>query len=548
MSTGGIITISPSLSFVDTLAERMLTEYADVDPLTFSRLLILLPNRRACRALQEAFLRQTKGRPLLLPSMQPLGDLDEDALFFASKAVLDLPPAIPSLRRRLLLARLIFQGKFAGLGSVKTLDQAMRLAVDLARLLDEVQREQLDFEALQTLAPEEYAEHWQQILQFLKIVTQFWPDILREEGCMDPVARRNALIEAQAQLWERSPPDFPIIAAGSTGSIPATARLLKVIAGLPNGHLVLPGLDTTMDEESWSVLKESHPQYGLKALLETLGVTRSEVAVWGDGTTPREMLISEVMRSAETMERWRCHTSPPPEREGIRRLSRLDLVDQQEEAATIALMMRACLETPGKTAALVTHDRSLARRVAVGLERYGIAVDDSAGTPLSLTPPGVFMRLIAEMVASRAAPTPLLALFKHPLSAGSLPPGVFRSHTRMLELRVLRGLRPASGFDGLLAALAACSDAKPLQRWLHQVARLCDPFFSLFENSSVPLAKLIEAHIQLAERLAETDVEKGAARLWTGDFGQALSDFLRTWLESSGYAWITRSSCLFRVV
>jgi len=41
-----------------------------------------------------------------------------------------------------------------------------------------------------------------------------------------------------------------VIAAGSTGSMPATAKLLATIAHLRHGAVVLPGLDTDLDAEA----------------------------------------------------------------------------------------------------------------------------------------------------------------------------------------------------------------------------------------------------------------------------------------------------------
>ncbi len=240
-----VFTIPAGENFVAAMARQVLTETAD-DPLALSAMLILLPTRRAVRALREAFLAQAEGKPLLLPRMQPLGDIDEDDPSLADAAAPDLAPAIAPLRRRLLLARLIMQLD-ASQGGARTAEQAVPLAEELARLLDQVQIEELTLDRLQTLVPDDYAEHWQVTLDFLKILTEHWPRILKTEGAIDPAARRGILLNAQAEAWTAAPPDFPIVAAGSTGSIPATRRLLTLVAELPKGRLILPGLDRAMD-------------------------------------------------------------------------------------------------------------------------------------------------------------------------------------------------------------------------------------------------------------------------------------------------------------
>ena len=126
-------------------------------------------------------------------------------------------------------------------------------------------------------------------------------------------------------------------------------------------------------------------------------------------------------------------------------LSRYDCASPQDEAVTIALLLRRALEEPGATAALVTPDRELARRVAAELRRWDIDIDDSAGLPLNRTPPGAFLRLVLDLAASELAPVPLLAALKHPLAAGGLRAGgVPRAGAaaRRRDPRAAAGARP----------------------------------------------------------------------------------------------------------
>ena len=235
---GSVYTIPAGAAFLDTLAAGILDRHG-ADPQLLSAVQVLMPTRRACRSLGEAFLRATGGAPVLLPAITPIGDIDEDELGFlateepAVAEALDLPPAIPTLRRQLLLSRLIMAENEA-----VSAGHAARLAQELARLLDEAQTERLNFADLDRIVPDRYAGHWQETLEFLKIVTENWPAILEEQGCIDPADRRNRLIEAQIALWQANPPAGPVIAAGSTGSIPATADLLACVAGLPGGSVV----------------------------------------------------------------------------------------------------------------------------------------------------------------------------------------------------------------------------------------------------------------------------------------------------------------------
>ena len=566
-----VYTIPPGMPFVDALAAGVLARpeaglpdggggdaaagvatAADLpDPLALARVTILLPTRRACRSLSEAFGRLSAGRLLLLPLMMPLGDLDEEEIDLSAAmeappgAGATLPPAIPGLRRQLMLSRLILARGSKAWDEPPTADQAARLAAELAKLLDQVQTERLGFEGLAGLVPEELARHWQETLEFLSILTENWPKILAGEGCLDGAQRRNRVIEAQAEAWRRSPPACPVIAAGSTGSIPATADLLKVVANLEKGCVILPGLDTGMADEAWRSLAQSHPQYGLARLLDHIGVARDAVGDWQapgiDRTGPaRAALINRALRPPGGGGEDRFRTGD----DALEGVVRLDCPSPQEEAGAIALMMRSVLEEPDETAALVTPDRDLARRVAAELKRWGVEVDDSAGVPLAATPVGTFLRLLAAMAANDAAPFSLLQALKHPMASGGLAAGVFRAKVRELERTVLRGPRPAPGFGGLLDALAASATGPgdgggpgrgrrrrqtrrgDLIRWLKGIADGAEPLMRAITEPAVSFSEVLEHHVGFAETLATSDRESGPERLWAGEDGEAMASFV----------------------
>ena len=87
--------------FLDDLAAGVLDWLGDAPPETLSDAIILLPNRRAARAFGTALSRLSGDRPVLLPQVRPLGDLEEDEQPFAPGELgLDLPPAIAPLTRR----------------------------------------------------------------------------------------------------------------------------------------------------------------------------------------------------------------------------------------------------------------------------------------------------------------------------------------------------------------------------------------------------------------------------------------------------------------
>ncbi len=538
-----LFTIAVNLPFLDTLVAGIRAETGD-DALALSRITILLPTRRACRALREAFLRASAGRALLLPRMRPLGDLDDDELGLAASdsaseaGGADIPPALPDLRRRLLLTRLVLEWADRRGGAPLLPGQAAGLARELARFLDEVQSESGDFTNLAALAPAEYAEHWQLVVRFLEVLTEHWPRLLAAEGCLDPAARRNAVLTAQVAAWRRDPPQTRIIAAGLTGALPAIAELLAVVAHLPRGAVVLPGLDRASDAATWTLIADdaTHPQHIIARLLRRLELSPDDVREWAGpgvagGPTERATLISEILRPAAATHHWRGLEQGGVGAAALDGLYRLDCAGPQEEAGAIALLLRQRLEIPGETAALVTPDRDLARRVAAELRRWSIEIDDSAGLPLNKTPPGVFLRLVVDLADSALAPVPLLALLKHPLAACGLPSEALRGAARRLELATLRGPRPAPGLSGLAASLEA--DAGDLRDLLDRLEAALAPLLAALTADSVSLDALVAAHIRAAEALAADDVESGASRLWREDAGEAASRFIGELIEAS---------------
>lgn len=516
-------TISAELPFLRTLAAWVL-EHHGKNAEQLSAVRLLLPNRRACRALRDAFLEATAGRPLLLPRIRPIGDLDEIDLppdLLAGASLPSLPPAIAKERRLPLLTQLVM--KF---GRIPHPAQAAQLAQQLAKFLDDMLQENLDPEKLNDLAPPELAAHWQQMLAFLGIVLRHWPKVLESENALDAIDRCNRLLYALAEHWTHSPPGFPVIAAGSTGTQPATAALLAAVARLPQGAVILPGLDKEMPDAEWETVEATHPQYALRQLLGQLKVLRPDVqALPKQPVTARVQCLRAVLQPPPATAEWARATLPL--KEGMAGVHLLEADTLLDEARLIAIALRESLETPGKTAALVTHDRRLALMVAAQMERFGIRIDDSAGRPLLSTPPGAFLRLAMDMAISHGAPAPLLALLRHPLAAAGMPPAECRRLSRRLEKKFLRGVRLSSGWEALIKEAAGEKDLHDLLSALEKNTRK----ISAWGDASVPAAEIIREHLRFAEWLASSHEETGAQRLWAGDDGNLLAAALARVME-----------------
>src|SRR6185437_9367993 len=519
------------------------------DPLELTRATLYLPTRRACRLARDVFLEKLEGDAAILPRIVAIGDLDEDEIAFAqaatgelAEAALTLPEAFGALERRLTLAEIIAKwaatiGPHEGAPLIaNTPAAAIALADDLARLMDDMITRQVPWKNLDKLVPGELDEYWQQSLKFLQFVHPRWRNILKEQNAIEAVERRDLLIEAEAKRLEKT--NAPVIAAGSTGSMPATAKLLATIARLPHGALVLPGLDMDLDDASWALIAgdandkthdgapaAGHAQFAMQAMLTRIGISRSDVKQLSEPASHgRELLVSEALRPAATTERWQTRVGKKDFETAIdnalKSLSMIEAANAEEEALAIAVCLREAVETKNKTAALVTPDRALARRVVAALERWQVAVDDSGGDSLADTLAGVFARLAARAALDGLEPVPLLALLKHPLLRLGAAPGAHNTAIATLERALLRGPRPLPGSDGLAHALSTFRASRDQMhrsdpRWLiaddefdvaaELIARLGAALAPLenLKRGSHPLAALAQCHHDVISALGK---------------------------------------------
>lgn len=579
-----VFTIPSGRPFLPTLADAILsgmltdgwpagTGLADAT--------VYLPTRRAGRALVAVLAERNGGRATLMPRIVPLGDADEaggpepDRLSGVEAA---LPPIAP-LERRLILTHLVqaWAAKLDGPADLALAPgtpilvpgspaDAVALAGDLEALMDGLTTEGVNWDALADAVEIDFSRYFALTLRFVRIAHEHWPRILADRGASDPTQRRHEALEAEAGQLLARPSRGPVIAAGSTGSVPATARLLAAIAHAPHGAVVLPGLDTDLDQAAWDLIggdgeagdagegdpKEGgaeseplfgHPQYMLRRLLTRfIGIDRETVRILRSTTRSdrggdedggedggedadadaRQRFLSEALRPAATTDVWAL--MPTPEREALARagsagMALIEAVDEREEALAVALALRETLAEPGRTAALVTPDRALARRVSVELGRWGILVEDSAGTTLADAPFGQLARLAAEAAALDFHPVQVLALLAHPAVTLGLSRSEGARARAALEIGAFRGPAPAPGLDGLAAALAHRRAARgrrdPLPRqnladadWdlaatlLQRLTRAFSGFADAGDDDPIDMIALAARHAEAVEALA----------------------------------------------
>ena len=541
--------IDAGQDFLDSLAKASM-ESVDFDPLALAQIEIYLPTRRAMRNLATAFIRQADGKASLLPRIQAIGALDDDIVSLNDEGTpfdsAELLPAISTMERRLTLAHLTARQneKFAG---SKNWIAALGAARELEKILDSFYTEDIPFDALDKISFEtlDLASHWEISRDFLKIVTDSWPAYLAECKKMDPTARRIALIHRAADQWEKSPPQHPVIIAGSTGSTPAVARLMKITANLPKGCVILPGVDLALDERAWDNINDAHPQAGLYALINKSGLERANIYPFSNlaarqTNTARQMLLSLALRPAETTDDWLVKIKDIAQNDwelATDSLSLIEADDEEGEASAIAIVIREALNAPDKKIMLVTPDRDLTRRVISKCKRWDIDIDDSAGIPFANCERGTFLQLVARWMDDISDPVLLLSVLRHPLcnpQTGDLFP---KDALAILD-KALRGLKPPPGLSGIKSKLANYRHEKdiakltPLMEWLDGVLTS----FTKASSEAISFADMLRLHIEISEALTiavvpSKDTDQDQSILWRGEDGVETASILSSLKE-----------------
>jgi ATP-dependent helicase/nuclease subunit B len=570
-----LYTIPAGEDFLPVLADAVLGNRLDLglggdDPASLGKLTLYLPTRRAARAFAAVLLASSGRKALIMPRLVPLGDPADAELHDIlstppDEAALaeDLAPIQP-LSRQLLLARFIQSASARPRGadeapaalSASSLGSAFALAADLAALLDAMQAEDVPYERLLKLDAARFDEFWQVTARFLDILGKTWPDVLRERGEVDPVSWRNRLLDARSARLRAGGVGDPVIVAGSTGSMPATARLIAAVARQQRGAVVLPDLDLDAPDAQWSALgaeaqarpdrAASHPQAMLARLLHQMEAVRDDVrslfsAVSSPGRNLRRSLAHEALRAPASTEAWRDLEARLPAASIAVAMADVTLVeapDERMEGLTVALAIRRELDHPGRTVALVTPDRGLAERVALELGRWGVTVDDSAGQPLGRTLAGHAFSLLLALLESGVSSRCLLELLHHPGVVLGLAPEKLAAARRAFEIGALRGARPFTGLEGLRAAIAEMPERVANHRaprprrglGLDEMAaavELADrieaalaPLIASASGAAFSLADAIRALREALERLAVTD--DGEVAVYGAEDGQAL--------------------------
>ncbi|WP_370301995.1 double-strand break repair protein AddB [Pseudooceanicola sp.] len=509
--TPRVFALPPGVDFPAQLIAGLTARLDGQPPEALARAHLVVNTRRMARRIRDIF---DAGPPRLLPRISLVTDPVDNWQAAA------IPPAVPPLRRRLELAQLVTR-LLEAQPDLAARSSAYGLADSLATLMDEMQAEGVGTQTIRDLDVSDMSGHWARAQNFIGIVDDY---LGGDQAKRDVQARQRAIVEALIAGWETDPPDHPVIVAGSTGSRGTTLMLLQAVARLPQGAVVLPGFDFDQPDSVWqdmgdALVSEDHPQFRFSRIMQALDLAPGDIRPWTGAAPPspaRNRLISLALRPAPFTDAW-LEEGPTLSSisEATRDLTLVEAPGPREEALAIALRLRQAAED-GQTAALITPDRMLSRRVTAALDRWGLVPDDSAGQPLQLSPPGRFLRHVAQLFTQQLSAERLVTLLKHPLCHSGAGRGEHLRHTRDLELRLRRKGPPFPDADSLTVWRAE-QDPPPPEDWTRWLA---DTFCGQEVSGPLPLAEWTARLRRVAEAIAAGSTAPGSGALWERNAGQ----------------------------
>ncbi|KJS26738.1 MAG: hypothetical protein VR75_06585 [Hyphomonadaceae bacterium BRH_c29] len=547
-------TIPPGTDFLRALATTLAKEAGLKDaPDALADAIIYMPNRRSARVLARELYDAGGGKAILPPDIRTLGDMEADEAPSADAARAGLPPAMSPARRLGALTHLVQAFYESAYAITPPATSALAAAQELSRLMEQAAlSERVDWAALPDLAETaELALHWEKSVKFLSIISESWPAWLAEHGESDPFLRDIAAARIVAASWAENPPQAPVIIAGSTGATPAGRILMKAAMALPKGLVVLPGLDMHADESARAgiALSVSHPQHILFDTLSGLGVAPADVCTWPgtDGTQnaeARRRIIHEALAPAEATADWRNTLDELAASLGTVKeefatsaldgLAVIEAPDEAIEAEIAALLLRQVIQDPKETAALVTPDATLARRVSGVLKRWDLDVPPSSGSPLGQTTAGSLIGLCARWVLDPAEPVILSAVLKHPFVKGF-------DGADTLDRYFLRGARNWRSLDDLVNSIRTRAELDPYAGFSKEQQAVAEgsveQLAAVFADTQADLSQAPPLPgRQIAERIADLAAKVSQTPFpWAGEDGRSATGMMEHVAELADY-------------
>ncbi len=517
-------------SFIDAFCKKIL-EYNKNTPENLYNYLILVPNKRIIRNLQTAFLKNSNASALILPKMISLADLDyiisNNHLVFSTLSKNEfsdiLKPVISKRERSFILSKLIKK-----MGQSLSFNQSIAMADNLGLLIDRSYMENVNFQDLDKIVDTNLAIHWQEILKFLTIATQVWPQILAEKKSIDATHQQKLIYQIQNKIWQLTPPPNHVIALNIIGFNNDIINLLSTIDSLPKSDIYFHGIDYNLCDNDFKNLEYTHPQKIFSYMFNKLKIKRENISNLLLNDT-QDNIIHRIFDKLVYK-----NANVEDIKNFANKFSIINTKNEEEEARTIALTLRETLECEGKTAGLITNNKHLIERVTSELEKWNIEIDDYLGQSLINSLAGKFFLVVGNILKNNFEPEDFLALLKHPFCNMGISRTEILNYAQNLDFYLFRSLIRDKTIDGYknelknMEFLHQDTKNKLISFLRHieiQYPEIISTIKSIKQSKQIDFQTTLISHIRIAESLSKEKFNN-PSELWKEQEGKELSILL----------------------
>ena len=503
-----IFNIKANYNFLESLSCWVIDKYGK-DPIYLSQVTILLPSRRACRAFRDIILKQYKKNSIILPKIKAIGDIDIEEISLNIENITELEDfqkySKSFLKYHSLLIEEIrsFNKKTNLFGKNPTTNQLNLIAKNLEEFLNEIDREELNLDNLENIDDADIASHKQKILLFLRNFGSNWRNILRKYQIKSETSYQNQLIDFYCQYLKNKEDNFSIIAAGSTGSLKSTSRLLKQIQKIENGFIFISSLDREISNDIFQNLTETHPQFMLKKLLDTLKISRSEICDIEFGNfqqrnTNLSKLLSYSSLPAEKTDIWTKINDITEN--NIENFNLIECKNTSDEATAIAIIILKELEKKDNNIALITKDKNLAKTVKNLLFRFNVNIDDSKNNNLAESEAAQYLISIANLFNSDFKVSNLLSILKHKITRAGFEDIFYYHNLRLFELKIIRENFSLKNLEIISKRVKEFSNSD-LEKWFDKIINILNIFNNIKDEDN--FLEISKKNLECARELSK---------------------------------------------
>jgi ATP-dependent helicase/nuclease subunit B len=474
-----------------------------------------MPNRRSANALRTVFLEEIESGSRILPSIEAIGDLDEKAIVLSGVDSDSLLEYLKSQKTSLEIGyRLLLLRETMLNYSHSSIEQAMGLSKELDVFLRDIENYEIDFSKLDNLVGEDLAIHWQQILDFLKNFGTRWQDLLNKHNIASTYGNRVSSVRFYEKILKKVGLKNPLLMVGNFEPSESTLNLMKTLLKCDNAYLIFKGLENVMTAEECQSIDETHSHFLSEKTLEKLALDKRsmvnlrypEYKTIGNDSL-QSLYIS--MLPPELTYRWQNNDK-------ICELKHIQYIECREIHDELNLIMVYLLDHIAKNGlkniALVAN-QELSQRLELLLSYWNIPFNNNYGKKFILHGVVRYLMLIVEVYNENYRANKLLSLLKNNFTRFGYDREKLLKNIQLFEEYILHNGVNRNGMESYRVNLRSVENEQTREDLTEFFDRI-ESYFAILDGKNLPLEKLVQNHLQLAEKLAGSVENDGADILW----------------------------------